>query len=137
MELETDLESVKKDYIRDVKRLKCKLEDTEKELEETRDNLIKSKEDPDKRLRVLDDTQAETMAVKKLISKHQKEIEKLVQEIEEMKGIDKKQKARIRQLEIELESALKRVTYSRGSSKGDQINSPYSRSRGNSPSACK
>ena len=135
MELETDLENVKKDYIRDVKRLKSKLEDTEKELEDTRDNLMKSRDDPDKKLRILDDTQTETIAIKKLISKHQREVEKFIQEIEEMKGIDKKQKARLRQLEIELESALKRATFSRGSSKGDQLNSPYSRSRGNSPSA--
>ena len=137
MELEGDLDVVKKDYIRDVKRFKSKLEETEKELEETRDNLIKlTVENPDKRLRVLDNNQTETIATKKLISKHQKEIEKLTREIEELKAIDKKQKARIRQLEVELESALKRATSSKGPNKGDQINSPYSRSRGNSPSAC-
>ena len=118
-----------------MKRLKSKLEDTEKELEDTRDNLIKYRDDHDKKLRALDDTQTETIAVKKLILKHQREVEKIIQVIEEMKGIDKKQKARIRQLEIELESALKRATFSRGFSKGCQPNSRYSRSRGNSPGA--
>lgn len=45
--------------------------------------------------------------------------------------MDRKQKARIKQLETELESALKRATYSRGSNQSG--GSPYNRSRGNSP----
>jgi hypothetical protein len=52
-----------------------------------------------------------------------------------MRNQDKKQKTRIRQLETELEAALKRATYSRGSNQG--TGSPYSRSRGNSPTSMK
>jgi coiled-coil domain-containing protein 61 len=135
MELESELEGVKKDYIKDVRRLKLKLEETEKELDEARDDLIKMKEDPDRRnnSRTLDDTESELLASKKIISKHQKEVDRLSQDLEGMKAVDKKSKARIRQLEIELESALKRNTYSRGSNAAEKVNSPYNRSRGNSP----
>lgn len=54
-----------------------------------------------------------------------------------MKSQDRKQKNRIKQLEQELESSLKRATYSRGSTAGDRTNSPYTRSRGASPTLCK
>jgi len=131
---------LKKEYVRDVGKLKKRVEDAEKELDEARAEITRLRTellDPDneesrriKSGRAVDDS--ELSYSKKIISRHQKEVEKLTQELENMRNLDKKQKARIRQLESELESALKRVTYSRGSNYS--TGSPYSRSRGASPS---
>jgi hypothetical protein len=125
---------LKKEYVRDVGKLKKRVEDAEKELDESRAEVTRL------RTELLDPENEEKRArgnegdpnQKKIIARQQKEVERLIHEVENMRNLDKKQKARIRQLETELESALKRVTYSRGSNYS--TGSPYSRSRGASPS---
>lgn len=135
LEVETELETLKKDYVRDIKRMKAKLEETEIQLEKTKEELSRAGPSANgldgSGRKLTKDEEIEFAHSKKMAAKYQAENEKLGQELEDFKNLDRKQKARIKQLETELESALKRATYSRGSNQSG--GSPYSRSRGNSP----
>jgi hypothetical protein len=139
--LESEVETLKKEYVRDVGKLKKRVEEAEKELEESRTEVTRLRNemlDTDNqefanKVKSSGKDEADFSFSKKIISRHQKEIEKLTQELDTMRSNDKKSKARIRQLETELEAALKRVTYSRGSNSG--MGSPFNRSRGASPTS--
>jgi len=136
MELEEELANLKKDYVRDIKRLKAKLDDTEVQLEKTKEELEHVKQGAANDLGNSKGTRSkedefEIGSLKKTMARYQKEIETLNQELDTLRNSDRKQKARIRQLETELESALKRASYSRGSNISG--GSTYNRSRENSP----
>jgi len=133
MELEEELENLKKDYVKHIKKMQTKLEETEEQLEKAREDASKARSaalgDSDKGgRRISKDEEYEWANLKKSVQKYQRDIENLNHELESLRNTDKKSKTRIRQLETELESALKRATYSRGSN-----NSTFSRSRDPSP----
>ncbi|KAL4485080.1 hypothetical protein ABPG72_014600 [Tetrahymena utriculariae] len=145
-ELEEELEMVRKESQQTIERLKVSLEEKEEELLRSRtqflsfqkeitlsqSQILKGGSEADESTRRLrefivkltEQTENEVLNSRKVIQKQTKEIEKSASEIDFFKQNDRKQKQRIKQLEIELESAIKRV-----STKGttDRLYSPYTR----------
>ncbi len=75
-------------------------------------------------------TEVEIVNAKKTITKQQKDIDRLEQDLKAANNLNRKQTTRIKQLELDLENALKRTSH-----KG-VTERLYSGSRRNSPSLC-
>lgn len=81
-------------------------------------------------IKLNEESETELFSAKKTLNKQEREMERLLQEVEQYRQNDKKQKLRIKQLEMDLENALKK-TSTKGIS--ERLYSGHSRSRGNSP----
>ena len=119
-------------------------EDLQKDLQQAKLELLKlqhefanSLDHPDTNKRLTDhilkmneESETELFSAKKTLNKQERDMERLVHELEAHRQLDKKQKLRIKQLEMDLENALKK-TSTKGIS--ERLFSGHSRSRGNSP----
>jgi len=134
-ELEAELETFRRESSREILKLKSTIEEKDKELIEKKKEIINLKkelggvlnnDDASRRLKVhlqklTDESDNEMAESRKTISKQQKDIERLNTELNILKATEKKQSARIKQLETEMEAATKRVGH-RGVS--DRLYSP-------------
>lgn len=116
-ELEREMEEMRGAHEREVGRLNSRIEMLEREVEEKNTDLLGENN--------------EMNNSRKTISRQQREMDGLVKELEALRNNDKKQKGRLKQLEMELESSLRRP----GSRPTDR-RSPYvNRTGGFSPAS--
>lgn len=122
--MENELENVKTSHVKEVVKLNLTIEELQKELQNKKTELLKLQmefahgldhSDPQKRLtdhimKMNEESETELFSAKKTLTKQEKEIDRIQQELEMYKQNDKKQKIRIKQLEMDLESALKKTS---------------------------
>ena len=132
---------MKNNHIKEISKLNSTIEELQKELYSKKTEIHKlqsefvngiehsdvNKRITDHIIKLNEESETELFSAKKTMTKQERDLEKIQQELELYKQNDKKQKIRIKQLEMDLESALKKT-----SMKGvtDRL---YSGSRGNSP----
>lgn len=122
--MENELENLKTSHMKEVVKLNSTIEELQKELQNKKNELLKLQmefahgldhSDPQKRLtdhimKMNEESESELFSAKKTLSKQEKELDRIQQELEMYKQNDKKQKIRIKQLEMDLESALKKTS---------------------------
>lgn len=135
---------MKSSHSREIIRLSQQNEGLEKELQQAKLELLKLQHEfanslshPDSKKRLTDhilkmneESESELFSAKKTLNKQEREMERLINDLDAHKQLDKKQRLRIKQLEMDLENALKK-TSTKGIS--ERLFSGHSRSRGNSP----
>lgn len=142
LELEQELEALKATHIKELSRLSFTIEELQRELLSKKSELHKIQKDfmngiehsdgnkrmTDHIMKLNEESESELFSAKKALSKQERELEKALLDLDLYKQNDKKQKIRIRQLELDLESALKKTSIKgitdRLHSGGSRANSP-------------